>query len=102
MDTSRTACTPPNATLMSRISTSGVRSATVTIHPSSWSRTAPAVDRVEADRHDQDDARHDVLAGRVDADEAQPVGQRLHDERPEHGARDRADAAGEGRPADDR
>ena len=29
--TSRTACTPPNATLMLRISTSGVRSATVTV-----------------------------------------------------------------------
>ena len=33
--TSRTACTPPNATLMFRISTSGVRSATVTGRSSS-------------------------------------------------------------------
>ena len=34
MVTSRTAWTPPNATLMSRISTSGVRSATVMVTPS--------------------------------------------------------------------
>ena len=63
---------------------------------------APAVEGVEADGQDQDDAGDDVLARRVDAHEAQPVGERLHHERAQHGARDRADAARERRPADDR
>ena len=40
--------------------------------------------------------------GEFDAEEAQAVGQRLHDERAEDGARDRPDAAGERRAADDR
>ena len=63
MVTSRTACTPPKATLMSRISTSGVRSATVTGRVLLPSRAAPAVERVEAHGDDQDDPGHDVLAG---------------------------------------
>src|SRR6185436_13776888 len=73
MLTSRTAWTPPKATLMPRISTSGVCSATVTVVPPCRSGTAPAVDGVEADRDDQHDAGDDVLAGRVDVDEAQAV-----------------------------
>ena len=36
------------------------------------SRAAPAVERVEADRDDQDDAGDHVLAGRVHAQEASP------------------------------
>ena len=44
---------------------------------------------------------HDVLAGRVDADEAQPVGERLHDEGAQDGARDGPDAARERGAADD-
>ena len=99
MVTSRTACTPPKATLMFRISTSGTRSATVMA--ASTSAAAAAVVGVEADGHDQDDAGDDVLGRRVDADEAQAVGERLHHEGAQDGARDGADAAGERGPADD-
>src|SRR6478609_9577538 len=102
MVTSRTACTPPKATLMSRISTSGVPAATVTGRSSCRSRAAPTVEGVEADGHDQHDPGDDVLAGRVDAHEAQPVGERLQDEGAQDGARDGPDAAGERGPADDR
>src|ERR1700675_5089187 len=94
MVTSRTAWTPPKATLMSRISTSGVRSATVTGRSSSPSGSASAVERVKADGQDQDDASNDVLARRVDAHEAQPVRERLHHEGADDRARDRPDAAG--------
>src|SRR6187401_1477651 len=100
MVASRTAWTPPNATLMPRISTRGVRSATVTVVPPFRSRSAPPVERVEAHRHDQDDPGHYVLPGGVDAHEAQSVGERLHDERAENRAGDRPDATGERGPAD--
>ena len=80
MVTSRTAWTPPKATLMSRISTSGVAPPRSRISLVACSGSAPAVEGVEADREDQDDAGHDVLAGRVDADEAEPVRERLHHE----------------------
>src|SRR6266511_1630627 len=100
--TSRTACTPPKATLMFCISTSGVRSATVTVAPPCHSRAAATVEGVETHGEDQDDSGHDVLAGRVDAHEAQPVGERLHDERAEHCTRNGPDAASEGRSAYDR
>src|SRR5689334_3794086 len=98
--TSRTAWTPPKATLMPRISTSG-GAATVVI-PALLGRPAPAVERVQADREDQHDAGSDVLAWRVHADEAETVRQRLHHEGAEDGTRDRADAACERRAPDDR
>src|SRR6185437_3873095 len=95
MVTSRTAWTPPNATLMLRISTRGVPCATVTALPPPRSGTAPAVQGVEADGEDQHDPGRNVLPRRVDADEAKPVVQGRQHERAEHGTRDRPDAAGE-------
>src|SRR5688500_4103627 len=64
MVTSRTAWTPPKATLMSRNSTSG-GVATVVVKSRPSRGAAPAVDRVEADGDDQDQAGDDVLAGGV-------------------------------------
>src|SRR4029453_935096 len=99
--TSRTAWTPPNATLMFRISTRGGRCATVTALPPPRSGTAPAVQGGEANRQDQHAPGRDVLPRRVDAEEAQPVIERRQHERAEHRAGDRPDAAGERRAADD-
>ncbi|ENN88049.1 hypothetical protein RHSP_51373 [Rhizobium freirei PRF 81] len=62
---------------------------------------ARAVDDVEPDRDDQDDADNDVLDRRVDIGEAHARLQRLHDQGAEHGAGDRAAAAGKRRAADD-
>src|SRR5450756_90493 len=101
MVTLDTAWTPPNATLMLRISTSGVRSVTVTVVAPLRSASAPAVERVDADGKDEDDAGDDVLAGRVDAHVAQPVGEGLHEEATQNRARDRDDAAREGGPTHD-
>src|SRR5215218_282580 len=102
MLTSRTAWTPPKATLIPRSSTSGVRSATVTILPSRGSRAAPTVDGVEPDGDDQDDPGHHVLPGGVHAHEREPVGERLHHEGPDDRPGDGADPSGERGPADDR
>src|SRR3954468_16234697 len=89
--------------LMPRISMSGVLAATVMAVPSWTSRaSAAAVPGIETDREDEDDAGDDVLARRVDAVEREPVLQRLHHERTEHGARNSPDAARERRPADHR
>src|SRR5688572_28667199 len=93
MDTSRTTLTPPNATLISRISTCGGE-ATVATSLSSLG-VAPAVQRVEAHGEDEHDAGHHVLPRRVHSKEAEAVGERLQDEGPEDGTRDRADATSE-------
>ena len=58
--------------------------------------------RVDGDGRDEHDADHDVLRRRVDLEQHHARAQRLHDDRAEHGAGDRADAAGERRAADDR
>ena len=58
--------------------------------------------RVDGDRGDEHDADDDVLRRRVDLQQHHARAQRLHDDRTEHGAGDRADAAGERRAADDR
>ena len=57
---------------------------------------------VDGHRGDEHDADHDVLRRRVDVEQHHAGAQRLHDDRTEHGAGDRADAAGERRAADDR
>ena len=57
--------------------------------------------RVEADGGHEDQAHDDVLDRRVDAQQDHARLQRLHDDRAQDGARDRADAAGERGPADD-
>src|SRR6202008_276569 len=68
-----TALTPPNATSMPRISTSGVRLGAVAGVASTagwgiaiWSARPSANERVETDRPHEDDADDDVLGGRVD------------------------------------
>src|SRR4029079_8862280 len=114
MLTSSTACTPPKETRMLRISTIGpaltlpiglLVSAVVVMAVASSPRgpgaatPGPGVKRY---RQEQDAHGGDVLAGRVDPDVGKTVGERLHHERAEHGARDRPDAAREGRPAHDR
>src|SRR5690349_3401805 len=86
---------------MWRISTRGVRCATVTALPPPRSGTAPAVQGVEPDGDDQHDPGRDVLPRRVDAEEAQAGVQRGQHERTEDGTRDGADATRERRPADD-
>src|SRR3954467_2143282 len=87
--------------LMPRISMSGVLAATVMAVPSWTSRaSAAAVPGIETDREDEDDAGDHVLARRVDTVEGESVLERLHDERAQHGARDRPNAAGERGPAD--
>ena len=101
MVTSRTAWTPPKATLMPRISTSGVCSATVTVsllaaheprrrlmvsRPTATTSTTPATT---------------FWPGEFTPMKLRPYAQRLHDEGTKHGARDRADAAGKRGPADD-
>src|SRR5438093_5030183 len=108
--TSRTAWTPPNATLMFRISTSGVPDvagavgavAVSVIVPASASSCPPPIPGVDAhDRH-EDDRRHHVDLRRVEPEEAEPVLERLHDESPEDRPRDRPDPACERRPPDHR
>src|SRR3954452_1370174 len=109
--TPSTACTPPNETRMSRISTSGggrpapvsgtivVGSLTLVIGAPS-PRAAPGP-RVEAHGDDEHDPDVDVLGRRVDLEQHHARTQRLHDHRAEHGAGDGADAAGERRATDD-
>src|SRR5258706_15016445 len=63
--TSRTARTPPKATWMLRISTSGTRrvvgAGEGVCVSMTGSRCAPAHERVKTDGHDQHQADHDVL-----------------------------------------
>src|SRR5262245_47241030 len=102
--TSRTAWTPPKATLIFRISSSGGRFASVVVASPGVSpvtarllaaATSPAVPRVEADRDDQHESGNHVLSRRVHAVVAQAVRQRGHDECAQYGTRNRPDAAGE-------
>src|SRR5438128_10953905 len=65
-DTSSTACTPPNETRISRISTSGAVFKSNSAMPIPLFRPAPNVG-IEADRRHQHNAHDDVLGGRVDA-----------------------------------
>src|SRR5450759_652282 len=95
-----TAWTPPKATFMCCICTSRVLSATVKVVPPSRAARSAPVPRVEADGEDQDDARNDILAWRVDAVEAEAVRNRLHDEGADDRTRDRSGAARERRAAD--
>src|SRR5919106_5699791 len=102
MLTLSTACTPPNATRMLRISRSGGPSVTL-IASLPLAAAATAIVGVEADGQDEHDAGHHVLRRRVHAVEAHPVRQRLHDEGAQHGPRYGADASGErGTPDDGR
>src|SRR5918994_918413 len=95
MLTSSTACTPPNATRMLRISQIGGLLLSVVIRLLLGGAAAPAVVAVETDGHDEHDASDHVLGRRVDAVEAHAVGERLHHEGTEDGAGNGTDATGE-------
>src|SRR5207244_6150419 len=97
-ETSSTACTPPKETLMWRISTIGICSATATSSPALLAAASTAAVGIEADGQDEHDAGHDVLDRRVVARVCQSVSERLHDERAEDCARDGANAARERSP----
>src|SRR5690349_23353346 len=96
IETSRTAWTPPNATLILRISTSGVPdfagvagAAAISVIGLPPLLPGPSpVPGVEADHDDQHDGEDHVDLGRVEPQEAQPVQQRVHDERSQDRARD--------------
>src|SRR5215218_3131875 len=62
----------------------------------------PPVPGIEANHRHEDDRRDHVDLRRVEPEEAEPVLERLHDERPEDRPRDRPDPTGERGPADDR
>ena len=103
--TSSTAWTPPNATLMSRISTSGALGRRPSPEPSRVvigpcpRRTIRCRGRPR--RRARSRRRCPGPASRRRR-RTMPGAQRLHDDGAEDGARDRADAAGERRPADHR
>src|SRR6266508_3732656 len=108
--TSHTAWTPPNATLMLRISTSGgdpsfggVGVVAVSVIDLVLCLRGPAAEqRVEPHGCDEHGADHDVLDRRVHAQDDHAGAERLHDHGAEHGAGDRPDPAGKGRSTNDR
>src|SRR6266536_3826119 len=107
--TSHTAWTPPNATLMLRISTSGGDPsfgglgvvAVSVIDPVLWLRRPATEQRVKPHGRDEHGSDHDVLDRRVHAQDDHAGAERLHDHGAEHCAGNRSDPARKGRATDD-